>query len=121
MTGKITTRPGFVDKYRRSLPGVGRVENESLWGQERAYSRTAQYRRGQTDVAPPMPKPTGPELGYESPSNREVQGRARDWADDVPKNSWLRGGGSQRAEAKPNFDHRGNPNNWRGGNNPKLK
>jgi hypothetical protein len=55
-------------------------------------------------------------LGCE-PQFRNTDGRARDWADDVPENSWLRGGGKQAAEGKPFFDHRGNPNN----KPPKLK
>ena len=112
-----------MSRFRTGIPGVkglSKVENEASWGGEKALERTKDYRGPGNDVSPPMPKPTGPELGYESPSNRDVQGRARDWADDVPTNSWLRGGGKQAAEGKPNFDHRGNPNNWRG-ENPKLK
>jgi hypothetical protein len=110
---KITTRPGFVDKHRQSMSGIKAVETEK-WGQLKAYERTADYRRGSQDVAPPMPKPIAPELGCE-PQFRNTDGRARDWADDVPESSYLRGGGKNAAEGKSNFDRRGkdgNPKKW---------
>ena len=112
-----------MTKPRTGIPGakgLSQVVNEESWGAAKALQRTRDYRGPGNDVPPLPPKPIAPELGCE-PQFRNTDGRARDWADDVPENSWLRGGGKQAAEGKPNFDHRGNPNNWRGGNNPKLK
>jgi len=112
-----------MSRFRTGIPGVkglSKVENEASWGGEKALERTRDYRKGAQDVTPPMPDTFAAEHGAER-GNMHVQGRDVDWADDVPVNSWLRGGGTQAAEGKPNFDHRKNPNDWPGGNNPKLK
>ena len=105
---------GNVDKHRPGIPGGPKAVEESKWGARTAQERTADYRKGSVDVSPPMPDTHSVDWGSER-SNMSTQGRGRDWADDVPENSWLRGGGKNAAEGKSNFDPRsksGVPKKW---------
>src|SRR5262249_21666876 len=87
----------FVDKTRTGIagvPGLGKVVNETAWGESKALERTRDYGgTGTRTYQPPADR------SY--PQDPEAR-RGKDWADDVPENSWLRGGG-KGGEGYPNF------------------
>jgi len=90
---------GNVDKHRLSISGsgLGRVVESEKWGREAAIKRTQGYGPLKYRDGAPMP----PDRSM--PQFKATDGRGPDWADDHP-NDWVRGGGANRAEGKPNFD-----------------
>jgi len=71
-----------VDKHRRSMSGL-KVEETEKWGTRKAYER---YGKPEFLHGAPPPK------DQSMPQFKATDGRGRDWADDVPVSSWLRGG-----------------------------
>jgi len=88
----------FVDKTRTGIPGGGSklagVLNQSAWGEKAAVDRG--YCQG-TRTFPPPEQANKPQRAGE-PNNLQDKG----YDNDVPENSWLRGGG-ESAEGKPNY------------------
>jgi len=80
------------------VPGLSKVVNESAYGVAKAEERygKSDYAMGRSAPAPEI-KNKPQRLG--DPNN--MQGPKYD--NIVDSNSWLRGGGSNQAEGKPNF------------------
>jgi hypothetical protein len=77
---------GNVDKYRRSMSGL-RVTNAETHGRNLARER---YGRLQYDnTPPPAPKDQSAPQKLGDANNL----RDKSYQNDVPENSWLRGGG----------------------------
>jgi len=89
----------FVDKTRTGIPGhsgLGKVVNESAWGESKATERYG----GTTRTFPPPEVQNKPQrLG----DKNNLQDLPK-YDNIVPSNSWLRGGGGNAAEGKPDFD-----------------
>ena len=84
---------GNIDKHRRSMSGL-KVAEESKWGNTTAYER---YGKPQYLHGAPMPKNQSlPQAPEDKPLDKSFN--------QVPENSWLRGGGAG-GEGNPNFDH----------------
>jgi len=81
-------------KARTHIEGVGRVSNTSAWGEQKAVDRG--YCSGTRTYPPPpeqsLPQKAGDPINLQGPN----------YHNDVPENSWLRGGG-ESAQGKPNF------------------
>jgi len=90
-----------MTKPRTGIPGVsglGKVVNESAWGEAKATERYGESKYPMGRGAPPPPIANKPQrLG--DPNN--LQGPKYD--NIVPSDSWLRGGGSKRAEGMPGY------------------
>src|SRR5215475_7253777 len=87
----------IVDRKARTgipdAPGLGKVVNETAWGENKALERTKDYGGlKQTDMRPA-------DRSY--PQDPEAK-RGPDWADDHP-NDWVRGGGPNAAEGRPGY------------------
>ena len=90
-------RTGIPDQ-----PKLGGVVNESAWGVAKAEERygKSDYPTGSRGAPSPPIRNKPQRLG--DPNN--LQGPKYD--NIVPSDSWLRGGGPNQAEGKPNF-HKG--------------
>jgi hypothetical protein len=98
---------GNVDKHRMTYSrGVKAVE-EQKWGRATAEERYGSLKYREDGAPPPEDRHAPQKLGDRN--NMQAPG----YANIVDSNSWVRGGGAKRAEGKPNFDHRGNPNDTR--------
>jgi len=87
----------FVDKTRTGIPGVKgleRVTNSAEWGERTATER---YNGGTRTFPSPEIANKPQRLG----DKNNLQGPGYD--NIVPSDSWLRGGGKNQAEGKPNF------------------
>jgi hypothetical protein len=86
---------GNTDKHRHRMSGL-RVEETAKWGQS-----TARQRYGALDYEnrpPPAPKDQSAPLKLGDANNL----RDKSYQNDVPENSWLRGGG-RGGERYPGF------------------
>jgi len=86
-----------TDKCRTGIPdapGLGKVVNATAWGESAALDRTKDYG----GLKPVDMRPA--DRSY--PQDPEAR-RGKDWADGVPEDSWLRGGGPNAAEGKPGY------------------
>ena len=87
----------MVSKPRTGIPGVpglSKVVNESAHGEAMATKR---YGGGTRTFPPPEDRCYPQALGD---PKTNLQGKLN----DVPENSWLRGGPKESAEGKPAFD-----------------
>lgn|SRR5262249_17505475 len=84
---------GFVDKTRSHIAGVGRVANESAWGEQKATDRYG----GSTRTFPAPPDYSKPQDCGDSWGTNEQGPRSLISPDD-----WRRGGG-QGGESRPNY------------------
>src|SRR5262245_3100335 len=84
-----------TDKCRTGIPGVpglGKVVNQTAWGEQTATERYG----GTTQTFPPPKNQSMPQFKQDQCLDKTYN--------DVPENSWLRGG-SQGGEGKPKFEH----------------
>ena len=86
-----------TDKCRTGIPdapGLGKVLNQSAWGESKALELARGYGPAGTRTYPPPKDGSMPEDPWAK--------RGPDWADDHP-NDWVRGGGPNAAEGKPGY------------------
>ena len=84
MAGKITTRPGHVDKHRHSISGI-KAEEESKWGQQTAYERYSMPRgQHETEAHGLGPQhPQAPEDRHEKNYDNDTSGWLRAEGEDA--------------------------------------
>src|SRR5262249_27205316 len=81
MAGKITTRPGHVDKHRHSISGI-KAEETMKWGQQTAYERYG-MPRGQHET----------EARGIGPQHPQTPADKHDANYDNDSSGWVRGEG----------------------------
>lgn len=84
--------------HRRSMSGL-KVEETSKWGADTARARYGEPRDFH-GAAPPKDREAPQSLGDAGAAGARPKG----YFNDVPQNSWLRGG-AKGGESMPGFDH----------------
>jgi hypothetical protein len=85
---------GNVDKCRRSIPGLGKVQNAETWGRDQA-----RQRYGSLDYFSKAPPAAKDQTRQQDPAGKWGPGYQNNHANDR-----VRGAG-ESGEGKPGFDH----------------